>query len=132
MIDSHDPDGVRVHWVTDGNYERTGITPENVFDEPGNRRGPAALPLKPDQWNLARITLAGDTVSLLINGQQVYERQLEITNQRTFGLFHYADQTEARLRNIRWRGAWLEKFPISMIRNLPETACVFSTNDCLS
>jgi hypothetical protein len=106
-----DPDCVRVHWVTDGNYERTGITPENVFDEPGNRRGPAALPLKPDQWNLARITLAGDTVSLLINGQLVYERKLEITNQRTFGLFHYADQTEARLRNIRWRGAWLGKIP---------------------
>jgi len=39
----------------------------------------------------------GDLVELMLNEQLVFSRVLESTNLRTFGLFHYADQTEAGL-----------------------------------
>lgn len=106
-----EPDGVRIHWVTDGEFDRTGLPPGNVFDEPSQRRGPNKLPLTENDWNQLRLTLEGDTVSLYLNKQLIYQRELEITNQRTFGLFHYSDRTEARVRNVRWRGAWPRELP---------------------
>jgi hypothetical protein len=106
-----DPRGVRVHWITDGKFDRTGLDPANVFDEPKNRRGPDQLPLRPDAWNRLRLTLKGDTVRLMLNGQLVYVRKLEPANQRTFGLFHYADRTEARVRNVVWHGDWPRNLP---------------------
>lgn len=101
-----DPAGVDEHWATDGPYERTGLSPSNRSTERENRRGDGPLPLKNAAWNKLRFTLHGDTVLLELNGESVYERKLDATNQRTFGLFHYSDQTEARVRNIVWRGDW--------------------------
>lgn len=106
-----DPDGVDVHWVTDGKYDRTSLSPSNRSTEASNRRGRSPLPLKPQAWNKLRFTLRGDTVFLELNGEAVYERLLETTNQRTFGLFHYSDETEARVRNIVWTGNWPKQIP---------------------
>ena len=105
------PDGVRVHWITDGKYDRTDLAPDNLFEEPENRRGGEALPLKPNAWNKLRLSLTGDIVDLTLNDQLIYQRKLEPTNQRTFGLFHYADQTEVRVRNIVWRRDWPRALP---------------------
>ena len=105
------PDGVRVHWTTDGRYDTTGLEPANVLDEPDHRRGPKTLPLKTDGWNRLRITLTGDRADLHLNGQMIYSRLLEPTNQRTFGLFHYADQAELRVKNVRWQGEWPKQLP---------------------
>jgi hypothetical protein len=105
------PDGVRIHWVTDGEHDRSNLSPTNVFDEPENRRGPEQLPLKTGDWNRLQLRLSGDTVTLSLNDQLVYERALEPTNQRTFGLFHFADETQARVRNIVWRGDWPRELP---------------------
>ena len=105
------PDGVRVHWVTDEQFDRTGLAPDNLFDEPDNRRGPEALPLKANGWNRLQLSLAGDVVKLELNDELIYERKLELTNQRTFGLFHYADRTEALVRNVVWRGDWPRELP---------------------
>jgi len=101
-----DPAGVDEHWATDGPYERTGLSPSNRSTELKYRRGDGPLPLKNAAWNKLRFTLHGDTVLLELNGESIYERKLDATNQRTFGLFHYSDQTEARVRNIVWRGDW--------------------------
>ena len=103
--------GIRIHWITDGKYDRTGLDPTNITDEPQNRRGPAVLPLKPNSWNRLKLLLVGNVVQLILNGHEVYERELEATNQRTFGLFHYADRTEARVRDIVWRGDWPRELP---------------------
>jgi len=105
------PQGVRIHWVTDGRHDRTKLDPFNLSEEPGNRRGPDNLPLIANAWNRLRLDLSGDTVSLTLNNQRVYQGDLESTNQRTFGLFHYADQTEARVRNIIWKGNWPQQLP---------------------
>lgn len=106
-----DPNGVRIHWVTDAEYDRTGLFQGNAFDEPAQRRGPEQLPLKENDWNRLRLTVEGDSVSLHLNDQLIYQRELEITNQRTFGLFHFSDRTEARVRNVRWRGSWPRELP---------------------
>lgn len=103
--------GVKIHWATDGKFDRTGLDPANTFEEPGIRRGPDELPLKLDDWNHLQLKLTGDTVDLTLNGQHICSRELEPTNQRTFGLFHYADQAEARVKNIRWRGDWPKQLP---------------------
>jgi hypothetical protein len=105
------PDGVRVHWVTDRQFDRTTLGPGNLFDEPENRRGPEALPLRPNDWNRLQLALVGDTVGLKLNDKLIYERKLESTNQRTFGLFHYADRTEALVRNVVWKGDWPRELP---------------------
>lgn len=106
-----EPEGVRIHWVNDAQFDRSELGPENVTDEPARRRGPAKLPLKENEWNKVVLTVKGDVVTLALNGELVYERPLEPTNQRTFGLFHYADQTEVRVRSLTYRGDWAKTLP---------------------
>jgi tetratricopeptide (TPR) repeat protein len=104
-------DGLRVHWLTDGPFERTGLAPDNNVVERANRRGPAKLPLKARDWNRLRLTLNGNKAILRLNDVEVYERTLEPTSQRIFGLFHYADETEVRVRHVTYRGHWPRKLP---------------------
>lgn len=106
-----EPDGVREHWATNGEYDETGLDPANVSAAPQHRRGPERLPLVPGAWNNVQLTLTGDTIAVMLNGQLVYERPLEPTNLRNFGLFHYADSTAVRARNIVWRGDWPRELP---------------------
>ena len=51
------------------------------------------------------------TVSIKLNGQPIYERELAAVNQRTFGLFHYVDATTPRVRNVVMRGDWPKTLP---------------------
>jgi len=102
------PQGVRLHRLTDGLYETAPIDPLNVADESTSRRGPSQLPLHQNAWNHLALTLSGEMVELRLNGQLVFERHVETDSQLNFGLFHYADQTVARVRNITWKGHWRE------------------------
>jgi hypothetical protein len=111
-----EPDGVRIHWLTDAAYERTGLTPENLRDEPENRRGPASLPLRPKAWNRLVLITADARVTLALNDQEIYQRNLEPTNQRSFGLFHYADATQVRVRHATYQGNWPRTIPVSLRR----------------
>ena len=106
-----DPNGVKLHWLTDGASERSDKRFDNVADEPSCRRGPSRLPLKPKSWNAVRLAVAGDVVKLALNGVEIYERSIEPTNQRQFGLFQYTDKTEARVRSMTLTGAWPKKLP---------------------
>jgi Tol biopolymer transport system component len=106
-----DPDGVKVHWVTDGAHAAAGSDPTNRTVEIDHRRGPETLPLRANAWNQIKLVTRGDVVELMLNGQLIYERPLEPTNQRTFGLFYYSDQTELRVRNLVLRGDWPNSVP---------------------
>ncbi len=106
-----EPSGVAVHWLTDAQYDRTGLTPDNRAIEQQNRRGPAVLPLKEHAWNQVRLSLTADTISLQLNGMEIYQRNLEPTNQRMFGLYHDAANSEARVRNVIYRGDWPKSLP---------------------
>jgi hypothetical protein len=109
-----EPDGVKLHRLTDGAFDRSGLAPENALDEPSCRRGPAAIPLKPGAWNHLALAVVGDTVTLRLNEVVVYERSIEPANQRDFGLFHYADEGEARVRHVTYRGNWPRQRPSSL------------------
>lgn len=119
------PDGVRIHHVTDGPWDATGADPLSVHDEPDSRRGPARLPFRQREWNHLKLSLAGDTVQLSLNNELVFERDLEPTNQRTFGLFHYADQTEARIGNVTWIGDWPKVLPQVDTQELADPKTLF-------
>ncbi len=100
------PEGVRIHWLTDGLCDRTELSPDNETVEAANHRGPNALPLLANAWNRVSVTLRDDTIDILLNDQLVYQRILESTNQRHFGFFYYADQSELNVRNVLWTGQW--------------------------
>ncbi|HSQ56170.1 MAG TPA: DUF1583 domain-containing protein, partial [Gemmata sp.] len=106
-----EPDGVKLHWLTDGAADKSGVAFDNAKDEPACRRGPAKLPLKEKAWNRLRLEVAGDTVKVSLNGTEVYERAIEATNQRLFGLFHYTDRTAARVRSMTYSGDWGTTLP---------------------
>ena len=105
------PAGVREHWIGDGRYDRTDLLPDNQSDVPACRRGPAELPLMSGEWNQLRLLIEGALVKVELNGQLIYERKLESTNQRTFGLFHFQGNTSVRVRNAVMRGDWPKQVP---------------------
>lgn len=105
------PSGVREHWIGDGRYDRTDLEPHNQIEVPACRRGPTELPLQARAWNRVRLSLQGSTVTIALNGQVVYERELELTNQRTFGLFHFLGNSAVRVRNAVMRGDWPKGVP---------------------
>ena len=100
------PEGVRLHWITDGPNDSTGLKPENTADEPASRRGPARLPLKPGAWNSARVALDGNAAVVTLNGTEVYRRVLEPENSRQFGFFHFRGQSRAEVRAVSLTGDW--------------------------
>ena len=109
-----EPDGVKIHWMTDAQYDRSGLKPDNATVEPDNRRGPSSLPLKPKDWNRLNLSTSGDRVALRLNGVEIYSRAIEPTNQRIFGLFHELDQTEVRVRSVTYAGQWPRQLPRSV------------------
>jgi Tol biopolymer transport system component len=77
--------------------------------------------LRPNEWNRLKLVVRDNAAVVTLNSQLIYERPLEAGNQRTFGLFHFADQTEARVRNIVMRGGWPESVPEISRQELAET-----------
>lgn len=114
------PEGVRVHWITNAHFESEGADPFNA-GRPVLRNANAPLPLEVGAWNHVQLRFRGDTVSLRLNQQPVYEERLDSRNDRTFGLFHYADVTEARVGNIRWTGDWPRELPPPPQQELRDT-----------
>lgn len=104
-------EGVKVHWLTDAQFERGGLAPDNLFVEQEYRRGPAALPLKANDWNHVSLSLKGDLLTLSLNGEVVYQRPVDPDNLRTFGLFKFAGESEARVKSVVYRGNWPRSLP---------------------
>ena len=97
-----EPDGVKVERIADAPYDRGGsaadVTPSKMTPRPGD-------------WNKMTLAVIGDTLTLKLNDAIVLERPIEPTNQRTFGLFHHADEAEARVRNVTYQGDWPKQKP---------------------
>jgi hypothetical protein len=106
-----EPAGLRLHHVSDGIHDHTEIDSFNMDDAAVTRRGPATFPLREGDWNHVAMSLQGDVVRLSVNGIVIGKSTLDSSNRRTFGLFHYADLTEARARNVVWRGEWPRQLP---------------------
>jgi hypothetical protein len=95
-------EGVQLHWLTDAQYDRTGISPDNAQPIPGAK----PVPLKAGRWNQLRVTVSGDEATIAVNGVEVARRKLEANNRRILGLFHFADASGVRVRNVVLRGQW--------------------------
>lgn len=105
-----EPDGIQVHWLTDAQFERTGVPPDNASVEKDCQRG-GKLPLKTADWNSMKLDVKGDVLTLTLNDVLVYERKIEPWNQRQFGLFRYGSETDVRVKNVVYRGDWPKVLP---------------------
>ncbi len=103
-------EGVRTHWLTDHDHERT-LTPLNLQKDSDAEFLLESLPLKQRAWNRLRLQIIGDAVELTLNGEKIYRGQIAVTNQRYFGLFHYGDQTNVKVRKVVWKGEWPKVLP---------------------
>jgi len=101
-------DHVGLHQPTDGIYDQTSADPANLTSLSVHSK---PLTLKQDGWNRIQVSLRGDVIALNLNGERIAEQSLPAANQRFFGLFHYADQEELRVRNIRWTSNWRRTLP---------------------
>ncbi|MCA9265861.1 MAG: DUF1583 domain-containing protein [Planctomycetales bacterium] len=99
-------EGIAEHWITDAGLEKHGESPDNLAVIQEHQRGEEGLSVRPGDWNTAKVAWRGDILQLSVNDTLVYERQLPKHLQRTFGVFHYAEQTSARVRNAVYRGDW--------------------------
>ena len=105
------PSGVGVHEITHRRFERFGRDPVNLSIDQQEQRGDDKLPLLEDSWNRVTLTLDAESMGIDLNGSRVFEHQLDRQQQRSFGFFHYADRTEARIRNVVWKGDWPRRLP---------------------
>lgn len=102
------PEGIRVHRLTNGIHDRSGLAPDNISDStPPLQR----VALQAESWNTASLSVIGNSVRISINGQKCFDMQIDDQDQRNFGFFHYADQTELRVRNVKWAGDWPKTVP---------------------
>ena len=113
-----EPEGVRLHWLTDGDREWTGLPEDNAVTEPLNRRGSKPLPLKSGDWNGVTILLKDDTLTLSLNDATIYQRPLEPENRRTFGFYHDRNRSAVLARNVVIRGDWPERLTADQLDNL--------------
>ncbi|MFO0999976.1 MAG: DUF1583 domain-containing protein [Planctomycetaceae bacterium] len=114
------PDGVSLHHLTQGVYDRTDTDPALARHDAASRRGADRLPLKNVDWNRLQLKMTGAVLQLWLNGELVFEKTLPLAMQRRFGFFHYADQTQAFVRRIQWSGEWPKTLPLESEQELAD------------
>lgn len=106
-----EPRGIRVHWITDGPLEWTGLKQDNAALEPLNRRGPRPFPLKEADWNKLSMTRKDGKLLISLNEELVYERDIDFEGDEQFGLFRYRTESAVKVRNAQMTGNWPEALP---------------------
>ena len=120
-------DGVQSHWLATSWDETVNeLTPDNATVEAAIRRGPAQLPLKPNDWNSVSLTLRGNTAVITLNGVEICARPMEPETSSQFGIFRYKHQS-TEIRNAVIRGDWSDRtLPTSgsemMVLSEPDSA----------
>ncbi|WP_442505325.1 DUF1583 domain-containing protein [Novipirellula sp. SH528] len=111
------PNGVRLHELTDGRFDKSQLRPDNV-SELATQSSPSSLETEPKLgWNSAEMQIRDRRVTLTLNGQQVGQWELPTPESRKFGMFRYRDQTRAVVRNLRLTGDWPTALPA--LKNQP-------------
>jgi hypothetical protein len=112
-----EPDGVRIHWITAGERDWTGLPADNATLEPLYRRGPRPLPLKENAWNQIRLARSKEKATITLNGETIYERPADFGGDLSFGLYRNAARSAVEVRNVVLTGAWPESLPEEFLRN---------------
>ncbi|MCA9175369.1 MAG: DUF1583 domain-containing protein [Planctomycetales bacterium] len=73
----------------------------------------AKLPeLKERQWNKYRLELKGHQLTLFVNDAEIATVEVaEDPAERHFGLFHFANRTQVKVRNLIYTGQWPKTLP---------------------
>ena len=91
-------------------HEIFGDANEDIADQ--RIDGSKAVNLKDGDWNQVLLRLVGDKATLLINDTEVANIDVVDTKSLRFpGLFRFADQSNAQVRNIKLRGNWPTGLP---------------------
>lgn len=104
-------DGVKIHRITNGPLDASNAAPDHIRSDSSIEQQAGKLPLNADAWNHMSVTANGSKVTLRLNGEIVFLHGLDQSNDRSFGLFHYADATEVKVRNVTMRGDWPMSLP---------------------
>lgn len=114
-----DESKVALHWITsDPTGNTTGFDETNrIVDDRVEQLKPIAL--KNNDWNQMTLRLEGETVTLSLNGEDVYRRVWEAEAGRQFGLFHDPTQYHVRARNMQLSGDWPETLPADLFELKP-------------
>ena len=103
------PEGIMRHEVTAGEFEQRELSPDNLSPLDSRAINVKAPPLKRGEWNHVMIAREGDVATLTLNGTRV--ASLPVPAVCHFGLFHFSDRSEARVRNVQMRGRWPTELP---------------------
>ncbi|QDT04608.1 translocation protein TolB [Rubripirellula lacrimiformis] len=105
--------GIRIRWMTDGPFDWTGLPQDNTLLEPLNRKGPRPIPLQEGDWNRVSIARVGQSVTVALNGEPIYQRPVDFSGAMPFG-FYRADRSKVgQVRNVEMTGDWPETLPES-------------------
>ncbi len=100
------PEGVGRHWM---------VEVSNQWKLPKDFEVPVSeqkLPLKEAAWNRVSLSLKEGRLRIVLNEESIYDEPFDMPPQGAiFGVFHYTDQTKARVRNITLTGLWPETLP---------------------
>lgn len=118
------PDGVRTRWLTDSAVDWTGLARDHTVLEPLSRRGPKPLPLESGQWNELQVTRTADSIELTLNGELIYDRELDFGGSRQFGFYREDASQEVRIDQIELSGDWPETLPADFRANPAVTRTV--------
>ncbi|MEO1526432.1 MAG: DUF1583 domain-containing protein, partial [Planctomycetota bacterium] len=103
------PAGLQLHWMNAGS---TSWKIPAAYEVPVPGVEPKPLPLKSGEWNQMELVRDGDTLKMKLNGETIFQQQPRSRlGDMVFGLFHYRDQSSARVRNIVLTGNWPEQLP---------------------
>ena len=109
-------DGVKLHWE---GAAWTGLANDNGIAVAPQQLGDTPLPLRPKAWNRLRLTLTDNGVSLILNDTPIYQRPMMKEDDTHFGLFHFQNESEARIRNIVLTGSWSTELPKQLLTATP-------------
>ncbi len=105
------PHGVRRHQLTDSKFEQSNLRPDNAVPLQNLPTTSFEKPNFVEGWNKAELRIKDNTLSLWLNGDPIARTEFPSATSRTFGLFHYRDQTHAIVRNVRLTGDWPNTLP---------------------
>lgn len=106
------PEGIKLHWMTEP-YTSWKTPNDLEVAAPGIDR--ATLPLKDKDWNLVKLSFQADSFTIILNGEEVLKQPCAYDKGEVFGLFHYAQATTARIRNVELQGAWPQSLPENLL-----------------
>lgn len=106
------PAGLKLHWMTEPN---TSWKTPTDYEVPVPNIAAAPIALKAGEWNSVKLERRGQTLTIALNGENIFQQPCDLAQGEVFGLFHYADKTSARVRNARLEGSWPETIPEKLL-----------------